>query len=44
MLAGPFDVPWHRGEEIGLSQTVDGYTVTIDCAYADAARLAWRSR
>ncbi len=40
MLAGPFDVPWHRGEEIGLSQTVDGYTVTIDRAYADAARLA----
>jgi hypothetical protein len=40
MLAGPFDVPWHRGEDIGLSQTVDGYTVTIDRAYADAARLA----
>jgi hypothetical protein len=40
MLAGPFDVPWHRGEEISLSQTVDGYTVTIDRAYADAARLA----
>ncbi len=39
-LAGPFDVPWHRGEEIGLSQTVNGYTVTIDRAYADAARLA----
>jgi hypothetical protein len=40
LLAGPFDVPWHRGESIGLSQTVDGYTVTIDRAYADAARLA----
>jgi hypothetical protein len=40
MLAGPFDVPWHRGEDIGLSQTVDGYTVTIDRAYADATRLA----
>jgi hypothetical protein len=40
LLAGPFDTPWHRGEEIGLSQTVDGYTVTIDRAYADAARLA----
>jgi hypothetical protein len=40
MLAGPFDTPWHRGEDIGLSQTVDGYTVTIDRAYADAARLA----
>ena len=40
MLAGPFDVPWHRGVEIGLSQTVDGYTVTIDRAYADATRLA----
>jgi hypothetical protein len=40
MLAGPFDTPWHRGEEIGLSQTLDGYTVTIDRAYADAARLA----
>ena len=39
-LAGPFDVPWHRGDAIGLSQTVDGYTVTIDRAYADAARLA----
>ena len=39
-LAGPFDTPWHRGEHIGLSQTVDGYTVTIDRAYADAARLA----
>ena len=39
-LAGPFDVPWHRGEAVGLSQTVDGYTVTIDRAYADAARLA----
>ena len=39
-LAGPFDVPWHRGEHIGLSHTVDGYTVTIDRAYADAARLA----
>jgi hypothetical protein len=39
-LAGPFDVPWHRGEEIGLSQTVHGYTVTIDRAYADATRLA----
>ena len=39
-MAGPFDVPWHRGDDIGLSQTVDGYTVTIDRAYADAARLA----
>jgi hypothetical protein len=39
-LAGPFDVPWHRGDAIGLSQTVDGYTVTIDRAYADATRLA----
>ncbi len=39
-LAGPFDVPWHRGVEVGLSQTVDGYTVTIDHAYADATRLA----
>jgi hypothetical protein len=40
LLAGPFDTPWHRGDEIGLSQTVDGYTVTIDRAYADATRLA----
>lgn len=40
LLAGPFDTPWHRGVEIGLSQTVDGYTVTIDRAYADATRLA----
>ena len=40
MLAGPFDTPWHRGEDIGLSQTVHGYTVTIDRAYADATRLA----
>ena len=39
-FAGPFDVPWHRGAEIGLSQTIDGYTVTIDRAYADATRLA----
>lgn len=39
-LAGPFDTPWHRGTEVGLSQTVDGYTVTIDRAYADATRLA----
>ena len=40
LLAGPFDTPWHRGEHIGLSQTVDGYTVTIDRAYADATQLA----
>jgi len=40
LAAGPFDLPWHRGEAIGLSQTVDGYTVTIDRAYADATRLA----
>ncbi len=40
MAAGPFDLPWHRGEAIGLSQTVDGYRVTIDRAYADATRLA----
>lgn len=40
LIAGPFDVPWHRGEEVGLSQTVDGYRVTIDRAYADASRLA----
>lgn len=39
-LVGPFDTPWHRGVEVGLSQTVDGYTVTIDRAYADATRLA----
>ena len=39
-LAGPFDTPWHRGTSVGLSQTVDGYTVTIDRAYADATRLA----
>lgn len=40
LFTGPFGAPWHRGEEIGLSQTVDGYTVTIDRAYADATRLA----
>jgi hypothetical protein len=40
LIAGPFDVPWHRGEGIGLSQVVDGYRVTIDRAYADATRLA----
>lgn len=40
VLAGPFDVPWHRGVELNLSQTVDGYRVTIDRAYADATRLA----
>ncbi len=40
VIAGPFDVPWHRGDEIGMSQVVDGYRVTIDRAYADASRLA----
>jgi hypothetical protein len=40
LAAGPFDLPWHRGAEINLSQTVDGYRVTIDRAYADATRLA----
>jgi hypothetical protein len=40
LIVGPFETPWHRGAEIGLSQTVDGYTVTIDRAYADATRLA----
>ncbi|TAL10211.1 MAG: hypothetical protein EPO00_04820, partial [Chloroflexota bacterium] len=39
MFAGPFDVPWHRGVELDLSQVVDGYRVTIDRAYADATRL-----
>jgi hypothetical protein len=39
-VAGPFDVPWHRGDEIALSQVVDGYRVTINRAYADATRLA----
>lgn len=39
-FTGPFGAPWHRGEDVGLSQTVDGYTVTIDRAYADATRLA----
>ncbi len=39
-LAGPFDVPWHRGVEIGASQVIDGYRVTIDRAYGDATRLA----
>jgi hypothetical protein len=38
--AGPFDLPWHRGAEVNLSQTVDGYRVTLDRAYADATRLA----
>jgi hypothetical protein len=40
LAAGPFDVPWHRGEAVDLSQTVDGFRVTIDRAYADATRLA----
>lgn len=40
LLAGPFDLPWHRGVELNLSQVVDGYRVTIDRAYADATRLA----
>jgi hypothetical protein len=40
VLAGPFDLPWHRGVELNLSQTVDGYRVTLDRAYADATRLA----
>jgi hypothetical protein len=39
-LAGPFDVPWHRGVELNLSQLVDGYRVTLDRAYADSTRLA----
>jgi hypothetical protein len=39
-LWGPFDTPWHRGTEVNLSQVVDGYRVTIDRAYGDAARLA----
>lgn len=39
-LAGPFDLPWHRGVELGLSQVVDGYRVTLDRAYADSTRLA----
>lgn len=39
-LNGPFDLPWHRGVELNLSQTVDGYRVTIDRAYADSTRLA----
>jgi hypothetical protein len=39
-LAGPFDLPWHRGVELNLSQTVDGYRVTLERAYADATRLA----
>lgn len=38
--AGPFDLPWHRGVELNLSQSVDGYRVTLDRAYADATRLA----
>lgn len=40
LINGPFDLPWHRGVEVNLSQTVDGYRVTIDRAYADATRLA----
>jgi hypothetical protein len=40
LAAGPFDLPWHRGEAVDLPQTVDGYRVTIDRAYADATRLA----
>jgi hypothetical protein len=40
LAAGPFDLPWHRGVALDLSQSVDGYRVTIDRAYADATRLA----
>lgn len=40
LAVGPFDVPWQRGEAIGLSQVVDGYRVTLDRVYADATRLA----
>lgn len=40
LLAGPFDLPWHRGAELNLSQVVNGYRVTIDRAYADSTRLA----
>jgi hypothetical protein len=39
-LWGPFDTPWNRGAEVGVSDVVDGYRVTIDRAYGDAARLA----
>jgi hypothetical protein len=39
-LWGPFDTPWNRGAEVNASQVVDGYRVTIDRAYGDAARLA----
>jgi hypothetical protein len=39
-LWGPFDDPWHRGVELGLSEVVDGYRVTLDRAYADSTRLA----
>src|SRR5690606_9703062 len=28
-----------RGHEIGLSQTIDGFTVTLEWAYADGNRL-----
>jgi len=39
-LSGPYSsLPWERGEELGISQVVDGYRVTIDRAYADATRL-----
>lgn len=40
LAVGPFDVPWQRGEAIGLSQVVDGYRVTLDRVYADATRVA----
>lgn len=40
LLSGPFDLPWHRGTAIGLSQVHDGYRVTVDRVYADATRLA----
>jgi hypothetical protein len=40
VIWGPFDVPWHRGAAVEMSQVVDGYRVTIDRAYADATRLA----
>jgi hypothetical protein len=42
-LGGVFDrgfsVAWDRGHAFGVSQTVDGYRVTIDRAYSDGSRL-----
>lgn len=37
--APDFDVAWERGTVLGLTDTVDGYEITLERAYADAAQV-----